>query len=148
MDVSCRKRERERERERWGCCCDLDGHWTSGPVFSYKLRYIVGFWLVEMAISTNQKPTIYRNLYENTAPVWWPYCVVRCENRQCSTYNVGPAVFQCWANVVDVDQALKQHPMPGKLWGNSLKGGPVFDLNWRLILWMLQETWHHEGCYY
>ena len=39
-----------------------------GPVFSYKLRYIVGFWLVEMAISTNQKPTIYRNLYENTAP--------------------------------------------------------------------------------
>ena len=32
----------------------------------YKLRYIVGFWLVEMAISTNQKPTIYRNLYENT----------------------------------------------------------------------------------
>ena len=40
----------------------------SGPVFSYKLRYIVGFWLVEMAISTNQKPTIYRNLYENTAP--------------------------------------------------------------------------------
>ena len=41
----------------------------SGPVFSYKLRYIVGFWLVEMAISTNQKPTIYRNLYENTAHV-------------------------------------------------------------------------------
>ena len=40
----------------------------SGPVFSYKLRYIVGFLLVEMAISTNQKPTIYRNLYENTAP--------------------------------------------------------------------------------
>ena len=41
--------------------------WT-GAVFSYKLRYIVGFWLVEMAISTNQKPTIYRNLYENTGP--------------------------------------------------------------------------------
>ena len=39
-----------------------------GAVFSYKLRYIVGFWLVEMAISTNQKPTIYRNLYENTGP--------------------------------------------------------------------------------
>ena len=33
----------------------------SGAVFSYKLRYIVG-------ISTNQKPTIYRNLYENTGP--------------------------------------------------------------------------------
>ena len=42
--------------------------WLSGPVFSYKLRYIVGFWLVEMAISTNQKPTIYRNLYENMGP--------------------------------------------------------------------------------
>ena len=40
----------------------------SGSVFSYKLRYIVGFGLVEMAISTNQKPTIYRNLYENTGP--------------------------------------------------------------------------------
>ena len=40
----------------------------SGPVFSYKWRHIVGFWLVEMAISTNQKPTIYRNLYENTGP--------------------------------------------------------------------------------
>ena len=40
----------------------------SGLVFLYTLRYIVGFWLVEMAISTNQKPTIYRNLYENTSP--------------------------------------------------------------------------------
>ena len=42
--------------------------YDTGAVFSYKLRYIVGFWLVEMAISTNQKPTIYRNLYENTGP--------------------------------------------------------------------------------
>ena len=41
----------------------------SEAVFSYKLRYIVGFRLVEMAISTNQKPTIYRNLDENTGPV-------------------------------------------------------------------------------
>ena len=36
----------------------------SGSLFSYKLRYIVGFGLVEMAISTNPKPTIYRNLYD------------------------------------------------------------------------------------
>ena len=44
-------------------------HWVkSGTLFSYKLRYIVGFGLVEMAISTKQKPTIYRNLYENTGP--------------------------------------------------------------------------------
>ena len=41
---------------------------TSGPVFLYKLRYIMGFGLVEMAILTNPKPTIYRNLYENTGP--------------------------------------------------------------------------------
>ena len=46
----------------------LSQHNVSGPVFSYKLRYIVGCWLVEMAISTNQKPTIYRNLYENMGP--------------------------------------------------------------------------------
>ena len=41
---------------------------SRGPVFSYKLRYIVDFWLVEMAILTNQMATIYRNLYENTGP--------------------------------------------------------------------------------
>ena len=38
----------------------------SGLVFLYKLQYIVGFRLVEMAISTNPKPRKYRNLYENT----------------------------------------------------------------------------------
>ena len=35
---------------------------------SDKLRYILGFGSVEMAISTNPKPTIYRKLYENTGP--------------------------------------------------------------------------------
>ena len=39
----------------------------SRHVFSYKLRYIIGFGLVEMAISTNPKPMIYRNLYDNTS---------------------------------------------------------------------------------
>ena len=39
-----------------------------GPLFSYKLRYIVGFEFVDIAISTNPKPTIYRNLYENVGP--------------------------------------------------------------------------------
>ena len=33
---------------------------------SDKLGYIVGFWLLEMTISSNQKPTIYRNLDEDT----------------------------------------------------------------------------------
>ena len=38
------------------------------PVFPYKSRYIVGFGLVEMAISTYLKPTLHRNFYENTGP--------------------------------------------------------------------------------
>ena len=57
----------------------------SGAVFSYKLRYIAGFWLVEMAISTNQKPTIYRNLYENTGPVdryWNIQVVLACDKKR------------------------------------------------------------------
>ena len=37
------------------------------PVFSYKLRYIVGFGLVEMVISTNPKPTI---LYPTLYGIW------------------------------------------------------------------------------
>ena len=36
---------------------------TGDPILVY-----LGFGLVEMAISTNPKPTIYRNLYENTGP--------------------------------------------------------------------------------
>ena len=58
--------------------------YSSGAVFSYKLRYIVGFWLVEMAISTNQKPTIYRNLYENTDP--GPY--LRCSFTLIARWNI------------------------------------------------------------
>ena len=44
--------------------------YLSGPILSYNIRYIVGFGLVEMAISTNPNPVIhvYRNLYENTGP--------------------------------------------------------------------------------
>ena len=48
------------------CCLYIFHEITSVAVFSYKLRYIVGFGLVEMAISTSPKPMIYRNLYENT----------------------------------------------------------------------------------
>ena len=36
------------------------------PVFFYNLRHVVGFGLVDMAPLTNPKPTIYRNLCENT----------------------------------------------------------------------------------
>ena len=34
----------------------------------YKLRYTVGFGLVEMTIATNEKPTTCRNLFESTGP--------------------------------------------------------------------------------
>ena len=44
--------------------------WRQGAVFSYKLSYIVGFGFVEMAISTNPKPTIHHNLCENIGPVF------------------------------------------------------------------------------
>ena len=67
-------------------------HWA---VFSYKLRYIVGFWLVEMAISINQKPTIYRNLYEKTGP----------QPRAASRAYFGP-LFQCWPDFVGISFSL------------------------------------------
>ena len=38
----------------------------SGLQLSCKLRYIVGIGLVEIAISTNPMPMIYRNLYKDT----------------------------------------------------------------------------------
>ena len=42
---------------------------SQGPYSrTIKLRYIVGFGLVEMAISTNSKPAMYRNFYENVGP--------------------------------------------------------------------------------
>ena len=40
---------------------------SQGP-YSRTSYYMVGFWLAEMAISTNQKHTIYRTLFENTGP--------------------------------------------------------------------------------
>ena len=54
----------------------------SGPVFSYKLRYIGGFGLVEMVISTNPKPTIYRNLYDNKG--WTCSVSTKRQTRQTS----------------------------------------------------------------
>ena len=49
--------------------CHTNTKRYAGSVLSYKLRYIAGFWLVEMAISPNPKPTIYRNLYDDTGSV-------------------------------------------------------------------------------
>ena len=43
-----------------------------GPYYrTCKLQYVVGFGLVDMAITTSPKPTIYRNLYENSGPSVW-----------------------------------------------------------------------------
>ena len=46
----------------------LKGLCLSWPSIHVQATIIVSFWLVEMAISTNQ---IYRNLYENTGPDWY-----------------------------------------------------------------------------
>ena len=45
-----------------GTLITVDWRKYTGLVFLYKLQYIVGFRLVETAISTNPNPTIYRNL--------------------------------------------------------------------------------------
>ena len=71
--------------------CLLTLNCRTGPVFSYKFRYIVGFWLVELAISTNQKPTIYRNLYENTCPGVNTYSM----NTAWPVYMPWPRCFAC-----------------------------------------------------
>ena len=49
-------------------------HVIYGPVFSYMLRYIVGFGMVEMAISINRKPTVYRQFVASSGPamvIYW-----------------------------------------------------------------------------
>ena len=55
---------------------------TWGPVFSYKLRYIVGFWLVETAVSTNQKPTMYTQLVFTNYTI---LCKLISSNRKASS---------------------------------------------------------------
>ena len=62
---------------------------NTGAVFLYKSRYILGFWLVETAISTNQKHMIYCNLDKNTDPdrsVSFSYNKVN--NLQFTTYSL------------------------------------------------------------
>ena len=75
----------------------------SGPVFSYKLRYIAGFWLVEMAISTNQKPAIYRNLYENTAPAW-SNCI-KTTSKMCRPIIICSKKCSLKNHIINVDES-------------------------------------------
>ena len=86
-----------------------------GVLFSYKLRYILGFKLVEMAISTNSKPTKYRNLYENTAPLCkfiqvfmttCPSCCFSCYHWIKLTISFN----QCWANVGPMSESVTAQP--------------------------------------
>ena len=90
--------------------------YSPGLVFSYKLRYIVGFWLVEMAISINQKPTIYRNLYENTSPAWFDRLltifILPCEAKwqyllilQISRYCFLPAVPRQYWSITFIEES-------------------------------------------
>ena len=47
--------------------CESNDIWQrTMPVFLYKVREHIGFGFVEMSITTNRKPTIFRSLYENT----------------------------------------------------------------------------------
>ena len=45
-----------------------------------------------MTILTNQKPTIYRNLYENTAPAV-PQMYILCYVLTQQTRDIGPMLF-------------------------------------------------------
>ena len=54
--------------------------WLRWPVFLYKLRYIIRFWRDEMAISTNQKPAIYRD--------WDPQSVTQVVSAVISRHGI------------------------------------------------------------
>ena len=94
-----------------------------GPVFSYKLRYIVGFWLVEMAISTNQKPTIYRNLYKNTCPV-----------NTTHLYNIYTMLVQHCINVIQMFCVYWD-----SFWGGG--GGSSANKRYRIFWYMNMIKW-------
>ena len=85
-------------------------------VFSYKLRYIAGFGLVEMTIPTNPKPTIYRNLYEKTGAAldtcacWWGRCWC-LHFRHLTRLFLKTIVFPGWADIYPVP-----HKNPSVLW--------------------------------
>ena len=80
---------------------------TRSRIFSYKLRYIVGFRLVKKAISTKPKPLIYRNLYENTRPDTWRY---RSQSWVLTGLSVWTAM-QCRQIAVTVPLKIKQLPL-------------------------------------
>ena len=102
----------------------------AGPVFSYKLRYIVDFWLVEMAISTNQKPTIYHNLYENTGPEELLYNFsVFLHHVHGIHFNIGIPKW-VYTQLVYMQLKVIYHPLYGMnnyvhIWGDWLSCDPL-----------------------
>ena len=115
------------EKEQWlnesrvSGICESDGIWESTElVLSYKVRDNIGFGLVEMAFTTNRKPTIFRSLYENAGtehkldsnkPLIGPrYNIIllhfRSEEQWQHSNNIGsmyphfhPANTRYWTNV-------------------------------------------------
>ena len=63
------------------------------------LVYIVGFGLVEMAISNNPKPTIYRNVYENTGPELAPVAETGFRNRLTAYKFMGRFFWLSYLNI-------------------------------------------------
>ena len=78
-----------------------------GPVLSYKLRYIVAFGLVEMSISTNAKPPIYRNLYGNMGPGETRRKESKC-NFQANASHLSKMINQGDAESTSLDKPLAQ----------------------------------------
>ena len=86
-----------------------------------------------MVISTNQKPTIYRKLYENTAPGISDTHTIpskHATSAQC-WINVGPASEMidqyCWPTVWDVGSAKKQRWTYVWLWSRNLQHFTTYD---------------------
>ena len=99
-------------------------------MFLYKLRHIVGFGLIEMAISTNPKPTMCRSLYENTGPVPAAAAGIQIENWRKTICSVVLALYNCSSDrslqsnckTADARHCLNVVLMPICV----VDGGPIF----------------------
>ena len=69
--------------------------------------YIVGFGLVEMAISNNPKPTIYRNVYENTGPELAPVAETGSSHRLTAYKFMGHFFGLSYLNISGNNQGEK-----------------------------------------
>ena len=72
-------------------------------VFLYTLRYIIGFVLVKMGISTNPKPTIYRDFCENTG------MLIHDQTYAWGLPSTHETSTQCWFHVGPASSIQAQH---------------------------------------